>query len=1029
MVAGGGVVLTGAMLQSTAVGRQVLQALGFDDPAPAGSLGKPFVGGVRVEQVRRPEDLLVVDLVLVNLATKKSGSTLFLEIADPGKRAYLAVVLPGQNVGETLGRSAGTPLSQTRLALPSVLAFRLPRGWRAPYDLPRLLDWSGLTPVWSAPGQEPQSRIEAPYRLRLQPDSRTVWQHAVDPVRRSVGAGTTEVWHTRLTGRTPGSGKPDQRSTTFRTVRVTTALTTSLVMPLTSGHRAQIVAKSKATPVSADRLILSSLGSTLELHGRWPDTDGLLAWDHRSTLGRDQYVKTVESGFLAPWGHRAAKVTETWRTMTSRDGRAVAVQQGFMTIVLLDPVVDTSLVKLRTGGAGGATTGCALPFQRVRSTVAVTGRLTPFGSGQVPLLYGTASSLTLPFVGTDWSGGEVPFVSRVMWVESIDDDLAWNQLNSSTRTVDLLGQRTAVAPGSNGSTTLPVSRVVVSVQGLTTGQVIAVDPRRARFRPQVDTLDAQLPGLGALAGPGTETGAVPHTYHPAYLTNQDNVGGIVLAVSTGGAARRTAAARRAPTGILPISRTGGMFSLPPYQGFSRLGGALLAQDPAAVTGAASGLLDPSAVFSGLTLLGGIPLRAIIPEISDGLDVLPAALPQVRHETVDGRQSVRMTITPPLMDASIALAGGVELRFVAGALSVDVSVLSGGPGPAEERFEARLTGCALQLGGVVVLPIDELRLASSSGHPLDVMFRPGDVSFLGPLAFVQQLAALVARLLRPEGAARPAPTQRVIALPGPAARTLDPDVDVSLSGIHLGLGLALSDVAVGVFTLGGLRFGLGVEIPFSQPQLVVDLAFATHDDPFVVTFGPFGGGGYLALRLRGGEVDNLEVSLLVAGGVGVNLGVAAGAIAVQAGFVLALPAGQPVAVTAFFRASGSLEVLGLVSLSVVFEIALQFVDTSPSTLTGTATLQLKVKVLCCSKTVKASVSRTFAGGNPGTPIGQPPPASRGVGGAERAAIAAPPDRRVGFLDTYPQAAPWQAYAAAFAPTTGIILAPPSRAGRS
>jgi hypothetical protein len=1021
VIAGGGVLLTGAMLEATPLGRQVLASLGFgEDPTVAPKVGSPFSHGIRVEQVRRPADLLVVDLVLVNVATRKIKKHLFLEVADRKKKAYLAVVLPGQNVGETLGRSPSTPVSQTSLALPSVLAFALPRTWRAPYDLERLLDWTKLTPVWKAPQGKPVSRLEAPYRLLLQPSSASVWQHAVAPVARVVGARTTEVWHTRLAGRLSPTSPPDQRVARYRTVTVVDTLKTKLKIPLRPKHRAQIVDNSKhVAAVEADRLILSSLGATLELHGRWPDTtNGLLSWDHRSTLGRDQYVKTVESGFLAPWGHRAAKVTETWRTMTNHGGETVAVQQEFQTIVLLDATVDTSVAPARKLPSG-KTGGCALPFTKVRSTVAVTGRLNTVVSNQIPTLYGTASSLRLPFVATDWAGNEVSFVSPVMWVDGSNPaSTAWNNQIAPVRRIETGGQRAAVSTGLDGATTMPVGYLQVKVVSLSTTQV-STNPKRARFRPVAESLNVQVPALGAMAPSGSGAG-IDHVYHPSYLLDENNLGGVVLGVEPGGEAR-SAHQRNGPS--LGSTRTGGLFAAPSYQGFSKKGGALLASDADALGVVAGGLFDPATVFENIKLLGGISLSDIVdgrtvpaPDPADGL-------PQLTHSVINGRQTARMAIRPTLHDKAITVFPGVELRFQHGALSVDVVVSSGGTSPAEERLEARLTDAKLQLGGLVVLPIDEFRISSSSSHPLDVKFTVGDVSFLGPLAFVQQLAALVTELLGNTGGSRTA--DRAIPLPGPArqarearndgaaaGRGLEPDVDVSPSGVHVGLSLALPDVAVGVFTLTGLGFGLGVEIGLLEPGFVVDFNFATYDDPFVVTYGPFGGGGFVALRMKGAEVDRLDVSLLIAGGVGVNLGVAAGAISVQAGFVLVLQTHKPVMVTAFFRASGSLEVLGLVSVSVVFEITLLFANTDPITLAGTATLQLKVKVLCCSKTVKASVSRTFAGGGAGHEL----PSSRALRD-DPVPINAPPDQHVKFTDTYPtsgRGSEWEKYVEAFAP---------------
>ena len=145
--------------------------------------------------------------------------------------------------------------------------------------------------------------------------------------------------------------------------------------------------------------------------------------------------------------------------------------------------------------------------------------------------------------------------------------------------------------------------------------------------------------------------------------------------------------------------------------------------------------------------------------------------------------------------------------------------------------------------------------------------------------------------------------------------------------------------------------------------------------------------------------------MVAGAVAINLGVAAGAITASAGFVLCLPSSGPLKLTAFFRATGSLSVLGLVNLSAVFEITLDFIDSDPVQLTGTASLTFKVEVLFVSKTVSASVSKTIGGG----------PKKIGVGGASTGSARALPsgEQADSFVDIFPTAYPWQQYAEAFA----------------
>ena len=52
----------------------------------------------------------------------------------------------------------------------------------------------------------------------------------------------------------------------------------------------------------------------MDVRGNW-NVPGvpLTEWQHRTTLGRDQFVRIVEKGYFCPFGHRAVYVTETRR--------------------------------------------------------------------------------------------------------------------------------------------------------------------------------------------------------------------------------------------------------------------------------------------------------------------------------------------------------------------------------------------------------------------------------------------------------------------------------------------------------------------------------------------------------------------------------------------------------------------------------------------------------------------------------------------------------------------------------------------
>ena len=990
VVLGGGVVLTTAALRSTPAGRQVLDAL----VSPSAS--SRAAGSVRVERLRRPSDQLTVDVVLVGL-TVTGGRT---PVLDPGSSTgYLGFVLPGQSLGEAYPSGSGPAPSKAELARPTLLAFDVPPGTTVPYSVEGLLTWTGLTSRWTSDSTDRDlaaSSIEAPYRLQVRPGSGLVWRHETAP-HTLVDGGPVELWHSRL--RVSPSAP---RGTTER-VTVEKALPTSLGTPLTAQDRKDVVALARTgatatghAPVRADELILSSLGATLELHGSWPTSTTLLNWDHRAQLGRDDYVRTVRAGFLAPWAHPAALVEETWRDMTGLDANGVprAVLRKVTTILVREPVVDTSVAFARKN-PDGTVQGAPVPFTSVRCLVAKTPPLRQreidaikaAGHG-IPVL-GDGTPLRLPFRGTDWAGNEVAFSTEVRWIAA-DRPKAWNTWNTDEgqdRTVDLGGQATAVAPeagGPQGCTTVPLGTATVFVGGIP--DMSKAPAGRANFRPGILLFEAQVPAAQALSG----IGKVVHNYAPSFLVNQANKGGVVL---------KAAKPVVAPTP--PEASGGGVVQMPAaYQGLSTKVGAVISQTSSALVKISGGIADPAQVFGDLKLLGFVPLKEII--AITGLDAIADTVTTV----VDGRQVVTQHLEPTLEKEYSA----GPILFRTGPLTLDAKVAAGGGKPAEHSIDVQMTGAMVQLAELVRMPVDRLRVTSTTAAPFDLQIDLGQVDFLKELAFVQRLAEVLAPFI---GANRTAPSysrggtvpaRRALARHGELERLGAPDVDVDTTGIHLREDIAIPDVALGAFTVSGIGFGLGIDLLFAG-KFVVRFNFATHEHPFAVCYGPFGGGGYTAIELTGGKLTNLEVSLMVAGAVGINLGVAAGAITASAGFVLAIPSSGPLAVTAFFRATGQLEVLGLVSLSVIFEIALKFAFSDPVVLTGTATLSLKVEVLFVSKTVTASVSKSITGGalkSPSKPTA-------------RAALE--PERGLSFENVYPTQDLWDEYCRALSPRVG------------
>jgi hypothetical protein len=185
-----------------------------------------------------------------------------------------------------------------------------------------------------------ETAIEIPSRLQLSPSSDGGWAHAVDlDDERGGGTGPVELWHTRLGVRDvkDGAVSIDETHSLQRIVRAvwtrdittwsetpsdvpphiafrssTTPVQRKAFVQLSTGAGQSIF--SAPPPVAVNRLALSSLGAFMDVRGVWPpNPTGVLEWQHRATLGRDQYVKVVEDGYLFPFGHRAVLVIETKR--------------------------------------------------------------------------------------------------------------------------------------------------------------------------------------------------------------------------------------------------------------------------------------------------------------------------------------------------------------------------------------------------------------------------------------------------------------------------------------------------------------------------------------------------------------------------------------------------------------------------------------------------------------------------------------------------------------------------------------------
>jgi hypothetical protein len=229
----------------------------------------------------------------------------------------------------------------------------------APYELPDFVfmrnDAAGLPQDGLDGRLVPMSQIEVPYRLVTVPSGGdwTWWQHRI--AEDIAPQGKVELWHSILGGMYHSIANSDQqligREVAPPTMSAVYTETYDGVIPgwpddryrtslkvgtLSLQDRTELVSNTTASlpvsdgldprrPFDLSLLMLTSQGASFKATGSWPKRN-LVAWRHRITIGRDNFVQTEIAGYVFPLGHKATLVTTVERVLESSSiGETIAV--------------------------------------------------------------------------------------------------------------------------------------------------------------------------------------------------------------------------------------------------------------------------------------------------------------------------------------------------------------------------------------------------------------------------------------------------------------------------------------------------------------------------------------------------------------------------------------------------------------------------------------------------------------------------------------------------------------------------------
>ena len=229
--------------------------------------------------------------------------------------------------------------------------------------------------------------------------------------------------------------------------------------------------------------------------------------------------------------------------------------------------------------------------------------------------------------------------------------------------------------------------------------------------------------------------------------------------------------------------------------------------------------------------------------------------------------------------------------------------------------------------LVTLKFGALHFVQLPGHSPTLRMSDLTIEFGGPLRLLDKVLEFLRPLLG-------ANTPQISTLP---------------SGITASYTIGIEKVATGSFLLRNVLFRFAVEVPFNPNPVTVSLGFASRDNPFNLSVLAFGGGGYIDVQIGQTGLTRLEASMEFGAVVAVNFIVASAEVHALGGIRL-LRRGNVFELEAFIRIGGSVEVLGLVSVSVELLIVLEYFPPPANCLSGHAKLVIEVDLTLFSESV-------------------------------------------------------------------------------
>jgi hypothetical protein len=673
-------------------------------------------------------------------------------------------------------------------------------------------------------------------------------------------------------------------------------------------------------------------------------TFNLVEWRHLSAMGRDQYVRVANRGYLFPLGHRALLVQVVERKLESApNGQRADYLMRRTFVVVQEPVKEYTTPAVI---AGYTAQGREMPFKQVRITTLVT-----------PALDHLLTPPDFPFVGgapfrfhvvaEDCDGQVVDFSLPLMFVFPATDSAAIQQryADPGNRQADLRNQTVAYARSVQpGDTHLKTATISFQAQM----DVGSLDPP---FLPTLEGAAVSIPAVDHLLGSSGVSGATTIGYHDVYLRSEFDQ-----------AANPSQAFARLASGLplpIPADKAGGLATPNLHvDGLSRSLGPV-AQVDSLVSGNLQQIID---ALDG-NLLGVISLKQVISAVTSGPieaqipRLLTTQLPDAVETSFEWHPEVEPNVDaqgnprgqgppPPLVTTR-------DPNDPSKSTHLDIAAHTRTPLDGSDStfsVDGTLSYIGLSFFGIVLVTFDQLRFHAERGKKVELHPQGVHVEFIGALSFVNQLAELL-----------------------PADGFSDPPVlQVTPEGITAGYTLGIPAAGVGAFSLENIALSAQLSLPFVDDRPAnLRLAFSERFHPFLVTVSLVGGGGFLAVGVSTRGIDTVEGSLELGGNITISLGIVEANAHVMMGVHFGLLPGAQGGVeldfSAYIRIGAEVDLLGLVGVSIDMYLGLTFTpkiampNPPPGILGvvgGVASLTVGVHLLFVDKSFTLTFERNF-----------------------------------------------------------------------